>query len=38
LLIRADQKVPYAQVMRLADELNRRGYRNKTLVTEDVVD
>jgi biopolymer transport protein ExbD len=38
ILLRADQKVPYAAVMRLADELDRRGYRNKTLVTEDIVD
>jgi biopolymer transport protein ExbD len=37
ILIRADQKVPYAAVMRLMDELHRRGYRNKMLVTEDVV-
>jgi biopolymer transport protein ExbD len=36
ILIRADQKVPYASVMRLMDELHRRGYRNKMLVTEDV--
>lgn len=36
VLIRADQKVPYAAVMRLMDELHRRGYRNKMLVTEDV--
>ena len=38
LLVRADQKVPYAAVMRLMDELQHRGYRNKVLVTEDVVD
>jgi len=37
ILIRADQKVSYAAVMRLMDELHRRGYRNKMLVTEDVV-
>lgn len=37
LLIRADQKVPYAAVMRLMDLLHQRGYRNKTLVTEDVL-
>ncbi|MDZ4870554.1 MAG: biopolymer transporter ExbD [Alphaproteobacteria bacterium] len=37
ILIRADQKVPYAAVMRLMDELHRRGYGNKMLVTEDVV-
>lgn len=38
ILIRADHKVPYAAVMRLMDELHRRGYRNKMLVTEDIVD
>lgn len=38
ILIRADQKVPYADVMRLMDLLHQRGYRNKMLVTEDVVD
>jgi len=38
ILIRADQKVPYAAVMRLMDELHRHGYRNKMLVTEDVMD
>lgn len=38
ILIRADQKVRYADVMRLMDELNRAGYANRTLVTEDVVD
>lgn len=38
LLIRADQRVRYADVMRLMDELNRQGYVNRTLVTEDVVD
>ena len=37
VLIRADEKVPYAAVMRLMDDLHRRGYRNKMLVTEDVV-
>jgi len=37
-LLRADQKAPYADVLRLADELDRQGYRKKTLVTEDVVD
>jgi biopolymer transport protein TolR len=36
ILIRADQKVPYAAVMRLMDELHRSGYRNKMLVTEEV--
>lgn len=35
ILIRADQKVPYAAVMRLMDDLHRHGYRNKMLVTED---
>jgi len=38
ILLRADQKAPYAAVMRLAGELDRNGYRNKTLVTEDIVD
>jgi biopolymer transport protein ExbD len=38
VLVRADQKVPYADVMRLMDALHRGGYKNKTLVTEDVVD
>lgn len=38
ILVRADQRVEYAAVMRLMDELQRTGYRNKTLVTEDVVD
>jgi biopolymer transport protein ExbD len=38
LLIRADQKVPYAAVMRLMNELERQGYRRKAVVTEDVVD
>jgi biopolymer transport protein ExbD len=38
IVIRADQKVPYASVMRLMDLLHQRGYRNKMLVTEDVVD
>jgi biopolymer transport protein ExbD len=38
VLVRADQKVPYAAVMRLMEELHRAGYKNKTLVTEDVVD
>jgi len=37
ILIRADQRVPYAAVMRLMDELHRTGYRSKMLVTEDVV-
>ena len=38
LMVRADQKVAYADVMRLMDELQNDGYRNRTLVTEDVVD
>ena len=38
LLIRADQKVPYAAVMQLMDQLQRTGYRNKSIVTEDVID
>ena len=38
LLVRADQKVPYAEVMRLMDQLQRGGYRNKSIVTEDVID
>ncbi|MBP6012027.1 MAG: biopolymer transporter ExbD [Alphaproteobacteria bacterium] len=38
LLIRADQKVPYSEVMRLMDVLQRSGYRNKSIVTEDVID
>ena len=38
ILVRADQKVKYAAVLRLMDELQHAGYRNKTLVTEDVVD
>jgi biopolymer transport protein ExbD len=38
IMVRADQKVAYADVLRLMDELHRAGYKNKTLVTEDVVD
>jgi len=38
IIVRADQKVAYAEVMRLMDALERSGYKNKTLVTEDVVD
>jgi biopolymer transport protein ExbD len=38
ILIRADQNVPYASVMRLMELLHQRGYRNKMLVTEDVAD
>jgi biopolymer transport protein ExbD len=38
VLVRADHKVPYAEVMRLMDELRRSGYRNMTIVTEDVID
>ena len=38
ILIRADQKVPYAAVMQLMDRLHRAGFKQKTLVTEDVVD
>jgi biopolymer transport protein ExbD len=37
ILIRADQRVPYAAVMRLMDELHRKGYRNKMLVTEETI-
>jgi biopolymer transport protein ExbD len=38
LLVRADQEVPYAEVVRLMDELQAGGYKDKVLVTEDVVD
>ena len=38
VMVRADQKTSYADVMRLMDELDRGGYKDKTLVTEDVVD
>ena len=38
IVVRADQKVRYADVMRLMDELHRRGYKNKMLVAEDVID
>ena len=38
IFIRADQKVIYADVMRLLDAIDHDGYRNKALVAEDVVD
>jgi biopolymer transport protein ExbD len=38
IFIRADQKVIYADVMRLMDEIDKDGYKNKALVAEDVVD
>ncbi len=38
VMVRADQGVAYADVMRLMDALDRGGYKDKTLVTEDVVD
>ena len=38
IFVRADQKVRYQDVMRLMDELHRRGYKNKMLVTEAVID
>jgi biopolymer transport protein ExbD len=38
IFIRADQKVIYADVMRLMDAIDREGYKNKALVAEDVVD
>lgn len=38
IFIRADQKVIYADVMRLMDAIDHEGYRNKALVAEDVVD
>jgi biopolymer transport protein ExbD len=38
ILIWADQNVPYASVMRLMELLHQRDYRNKMLVTEEVVD
>jgi len=38
IFIRADQKVIYADVMRLMDEIDKNGYKNKALVAEDVVD
>lgn len=36
LFVRADQNVAYADVMRLMDVLHRGGYKDKTLVSEDV--
>ncbi len=38
IFIRADQKVIYADVMRLMDKIDHEGYKNKALVAEDVVD
>ena len=38
IFIRADQKVIYADVMRLMDAIDHEGYKNKALVAEDVVD
>ena len=38
IFIRADQKVIYADVMRLMDAIDQDGYKNKALVAEDVVD
>ncbi|MBP6012026.1 MAG: biopolymer transporter ExbD [Alphaproteobacteria bacterium] len=38
IFIRADQKVIYADVMRLMDAIDKEGYKNKALVAEDVVD
>ena len=38
IFIRADQKVIYADVMRLLDAIDHNGYKNKALVAEDVVD
>ena len=38
IFIRADQKVIYADVMRLMDAIDAEGYKNKALVAEDVVD
>lgn len=38
IFIRADQKVIYADVMRLMDKIDQEGYKNKALVAEDVVD
>jgi len=37
IFIRADQKVIYADVMRLMDAIDSAGYSNKALVAEDVV-
>ena len=38
IFIRADQKVIYADVMKLMDAIDKDGYKNKALVAEDVVD
>jgi biopolymer transport protein ExbD len=38
IFVRADQKVIYADVMRLLDVIDHDGYKNKALVAEDVVD
>jgi biopolymer transport protein ExbD len=38
IFIRADQKVIYADVMKLMDKIDHEGYKNKALVAEDVVD
>ena len=38
IFLRADQKVIYADVMRLMDAIDKDGYKNKALVAEDVVD
>jgi biopolymer transport protein ExbD len=38
IFIRADQKVIYADVMRLMDAIDKEGYKQKSLVAEDVVD
>jgi biopolymer transport protein ExbD len=38
IFVRADQKVIYADVMRLLDAIDQEGYRNRALVAEDVVD
>ncbi len=38
IFLRADQKVIYADVMKLMDAIDKDGYKNKALVAEDVVD
>ena len=38
IFVRADQKVIYADVMKLLDAIDHDGYKNKALVAEDVVD
>ena len=38
IFIRADQKVQYADVMSLMDEIQYSGYHELSLVAEDVVD